>query len=118
MVIAPTCGKTGSRQSPHDNCRPEKGPAERVSVGAIPEVEMNAKAALMCGRGYHSPMPSVVPAPFLFRFALPVHRVADLPRDSAPWLKLPESCRLVNAGALGNEPQFADLRAAWNPDGL
>jgi len=63
-------------------------------------------------------MPAVVPAPFLFHFALPVHRVVDLPREAAPWLKLPEACRLVNAGALGDEPQFADLRAAWNPDGF
>lgn len=63
-------------------------------------------------------MPTVVPAPFLFRFALPVHQVPGLPRESAPWLRLPESCRLVNAGGLGDEPQFAELRAAWNPDGL
>ncbi|HVJ69595.1 MAG TPA: hypothetical protein VM510_16580, partial [Caulifigura sp.] len=63
-------------------------------------------------------MPAVIPAPFLFRFALPVHRVVDLPRESAPWLKLPEHCRLVNAGGVGEEPQFGDLRAAWNPDGL
>ncbi len=63
-------------------------------------------------------MPAVIPAPFLFRFALPVRRVSDLPRKQAPWLALPENCRLPQPGQLGQEPQFADLRAAWNKDGF
>jgi len=63
-------------------------------------------------------MPTVVPAPFLFRFALPVRRVAELPRNSAPWLRLEGECRLPAPAELDGGLVFAELRAAWNDDGL
>ncbi|MBX3442914.1 MAG: hypothetical protein KF774_10950 [Planctomyces sp.] len=63
-------------------------------------------------------MSSVLPAPFLFRFALPVPRVDGLPRRSFPWLKLPASCRLLEPSTLEKSSTFADLRVAWNRDGL
>jgi hypothetical protein len=58
---------------------------------------------------------------FLFRFAVP------LLRHNAPWkptgVALDESFRLLNlaeldAGSADRERQFADVRAAWNPQGL
>jgi hypothetical protein len=63
-------------------------------------------------------MPGVVPAPFLFRFALPVRHVKGLPRESAPWLKLTDDCRIASPAGLDEGPVIAELRAAWNNDGL
>lgn len=63
-------------------------------------------------------MSTVVPAPFLFRFALPVPRKGELPREAAPWLRLPDECRLPAPAELGGERAFAELRAAWNADGF
>lgn len=61
---------------------------------------------------------SLIPAPFLFRFTLPVARVDVLPRGRAPLLQLPAGCQLPFPSALGSEKQFAQLAMAWNPQGL
>jgi hypothetical protein len=60
----------------------------------------------------------LVPAPFLFRFTLPVARVDRLPRAEAPLLELPESCRVPFPSALDQDPAWSELRIAWNPHGL
>lgn len=53
---------------------------------------------------------------FLFRFEL------TLRREPLNWsdkgLKLPESCKLPSFGALSDRPVFADVRMAWNDDGI
>ena len=58
---------------------------------------------------------------FLFRFAVPVSRCA--PIWTAGGVTLDESYRLLNlaeldAGTENRERQFADVRAAWNAEGL
>jgi len=63
-------------------------------------------------------MSSIVPAPFLFRFALPAPRVPGIPHSAAPWLRLPDSCRLAAPAGLTSDPVFAELRAGWNNDGF
>lgn len=61
---------------------------------------------------------SLIPAPFLFRFTLPVSRVDTIPRGKAPLLKLPASCLIPFPSALEGGHQFAQLALAWNPQGL
>jgi len=60
----------------------------------------------------------LVPAPFLFRFTLPVERHDQLPRSQAPLLKLPVSAQLPFPSALESDPHFARMSLAWNPHGL
>jgi hypothetical protein len=63
-------------------------------------------------------MSTILPPPFLFRFALTAPLVPDVPRESAPWLRLPDRCRLPAPASLGEDRVFATLRAGWNNDGL
>lgn len=64
-------------------------------------------------------MNPVIPAPFSFRFAMPVKRVDKVPRRGKQLLNLPDDCRIFwpgrNAGA-GESP--VQLSLAWNPKGL
>jgi hypothetical protein len=53
---------------------------------------------------------------FLFRFSLPLKRIAG--EWSAGRLALGEEHRLLNFTALDDARQFADVRAAWNERGL
>jgi hypothetical protein len=61
---------------------------------------------------------TIIPPAFLFRFSAPVPRVPGLPRKSAPWLRLPDECRLPAPSSLNGERVFGELRAGWNNDGL
>jgi hypothetical protein len=63
-------------------------------------------------------MSSVVPAPFLFRFALPVRQARGWPPKSLPRLHLGEEYRIATPAQLNADPAFAELRVAWNSDGL
>jgi hypothetical protein len=53
---------------------------------------------------------------FLFRFEIEIR--ADQCAWSTRGLKLPEKCRLPSFGELADRPTFAELRAAWCPEGL
>ena len=61
-------------------------------------------------------MSSVIPAPFLFRYAFPVRRLDNVPRG--PRLDLPDECALPHVAALDGAAAFADIRIAWNSRGL
>jgi hypothetical protein len=52
----------------------------------------------------------------LFRFEVPLHREAC--EWSTRGLKLSEACRIPSFGMLGTRPPFADVRMAWNRDGI
>jgi hypothetical protein len=63
-------------------------------------------------------MDRLLPTRFLFRYAVPVKRIAALPRGGKSLLKLPAECRLADLGALDEAAPFADVRVAWNEGGL
>jgi hypothetical protein len=52
----------------------------------------------------------------LFRFEVTLRK--NPLKWTAKGLKLPVSCRLPSFGALGDRPIFADVRMAWNKDGI
>ena len=63
-------------------------------------------------------MSPVVPAPFLFRYSIPVRRIDALPQKSSPLLDLPADCTIPALSELTGEPRWAEVRIAWNPRGL
>jgi hypothetical protein len=61
----------------------------------------------------------LLPQSFWFRLAIPCTRVDDLPRaKSATLLGLPETCGLPETSRLDGKEPWADVRVAWNPQGL
>jgi len=60
----------------------------------------------------------VVPHRFLFRYSFPAQRVEGIPRSGARLLDLPAECRLADFGDLDDAPPLAELRIAWNENGL
>jgi hypothetical protein len=62
----------------------------------------------------------LIPRAFWFRLAIPCHRLDDLPRAArrGRLLDLPESCALPSVSRLDGREPFAEIRAAWNPNGL
>lgn len=63
-------------------------------------------------------MTALLPPRFLFRYAFPVRRVDRLPRRGGRLLHLPSSCTLPLPAGFEGEGDFAQLRCAWNPNGL
>ncbi len=63
-------------------------------------------------------MSAVVPHQFLFRFSIPVHRVARLPKRGRMLLNLPTECRLPAFGELDDVQPFGELRIGWNEKGV
>jgi hypothetical protein len=63
-------------------------------------------------------MTAVIPSRFLFRFAWPVCRTDDLPRDGGPLLNLSAAHRCWPTSELDGGPAFAEFRLAWNPAGF
>jgi hypothetical protein len=61
---------------------------------------------------------NLIPNRFLFRIAYPCRRIAQLPRDGDELLDLPEECRIDNFADMDGRKNFADVRLAWNEDGL
>src|SRR5262245_24277161 len=62
---------------------------------------------------------SVVPNRFLFRLTIPCHyvgKVPDLKGDDL--VDLPEKCRFDSFASLEGKKDFADVRLAWNENGL
>ena len=55
---------------------------------------------------------------FLFRFSVPCAR-REVIWDPKQGIELEEACRLPSFGAsLESQPNFADVRAAWNETGM
>lgn len=63
-------------------------------------------------------MSQLVPPRFLFRWSFPVRRINSLPHRSGRLLDLPEACRIPSLAELDSSASFADIRLAWNEDGL
>ena len=61
---------------------------------------------------------NLIPNRFLFRVAYPCRFVGGLPRDGDELLDLPEFCRIDNFADMDGRRNFADVRLAWNEDGL
>src|SRR3990172_4000974 len=61
---------------------------------------------------------SVIPHRFLFRSLVPVRRIDGLPRRGKRLLDLPADCALPDFGVLDGTKPFAELRAAWNDQGI
>jgi hypothetical protein len=64
-----------------------------------------------------SAMP-LLPQAFWFRLALSCPKVDGIPRPKGDLLGLPESCRLPELARLSGNPPWAEVRAAWNAEGL
>jgi len=61
----------------------------------------------------------LVPHRFLFRVAYSCPHVKGIPRENDDrLLDLPESCRVDNFAAMDEQRNFADVRLAWNEQGL
>jgi hypothetical protein len=63
-------------------------------------------------------MQPVLPPRFLFRFSIPVRRIPKLPLKGGRLLNLPDRCTLPEFGDLDGAPAFAEIRAAWNENGI
>jgi len=63
-------------------------------------------------------MSTLLPPAFLFRFALPVKRIAKLPKSGTRPLNLPADTALPSLAELGDGNRYGELRIAWNGDGL
>ena len=63
-------------------------------------------------------MAAVVPHSFLFRYSFPIRRADNLPRKEGPLLELSEEYALPDLSALQEGPRFAEIRMAWNVNGV
>ena len=65
---------------------------------------------------------SLLPQTFWFRLAVPCRRIDGLPRSASngkgALLDLPESCALPELTRLDGKTPWAQVRVAWNPQGL
>jgi hypothetical protein len=63
---------------------------------------------------------SLLPQAFWFRFSLPCPYVAKIPRTNDPvrLLDLPAGCALPDSGQIEGIPSWAQVRVAWNEEGL
>jgi hypothetical protein len=60
----------------------------------------------------------LVPNRFLFRPSRICPYVADVPREGEDLLDLPASCRVDNHAGMDELRNFADVRLAWNENGI
>jgi hypothetical protein len=61
----------------------------------------------------------LVPNRFLFRVAYPCLHIKNMPREEDDrLLDLPESCRVDNFAAMDEQRNIADVRLAWNDQGI
>jgi hypothetical protein len=62
---------------------------------------------------------TLLPPSFLLRICYPCRYVSSMPSDQDDdLLDLPEECMLDNVGAMDGRPSFADIRLAWNEQGI
>jgi hypothetical protein len=60
----------------------------------------------------------LIPNRFLFRLTQPCQYIRVLPRRGEDLLDLPESCRIDNFAGMDEFRNFAEVRMAWNENGL
>jgi hypothetical protein len=60
----------------------------------------------------------LIPNRFLFRVSHPCRFVAGIPDDDEDLFHLPEECQIDNFADMDGKNNFADVRLAWNPEGL
>ena len=60
----------------------------------------------------------LIPNRFLFRVAYPCRHVTGVPRDGDDLLDLPDDCRIDNFTDMDGRRDFADVRLAWNDEGI
>jgi hypothetical protein len=60
----------------------------------------------------------LIPNRFLFRVAYPCRHVVGVPRDGDDLLDLPDDCRIDNYADMDGRRDFADVRLAWNDEGI
>jgi hypothetical protein len=62
----------------------------------------------------------LLPQAFWFRLSVPCRRIDGLPKAGGKGrlLDLPDSCAVPDIAALEGKPSWANLRVAWNPQGL
>ena len=63
-------------------------------------------------------MQQLIPTRFLFRVSHPCLYVPGIPDDDDELFHLPDACRLDSFAALDGRREFADIRMAWNEQGL
>ena len=63
-------------------------------------------------------MNQLVTPSFLFRWSFPVVQIPALPNRSGRLLGLPDLCRLPSLNELDSRRDHADVRLAWNANGL
>jgi hypothetical protein len=61
---------------------------------------------------------SLLPQAFWFRLAIPCPRIEGLPRTKGRLLDLPDDCILPKPEEWDGRKPWAEVRAAWNPQGL
>src|SRR5436309_15190777 len=61
---------------------------------------------------------NLIPNRFLFRIAYPCRFIAELPLDGDDLLDLPDGCRVDNYADMDGRRDFADVRLAWNDEGI
>jgi hypothetical protein len=60
----------------------------------------------------------LIPNRFLFRVSHPCPYVAGIPDDDDDLFSLPDACKLSSFAELDDRREFADVRMAWNENGL
>jgi hypothetical protein len=68
--------------------------------------------------GKGCPVMPLVPNRFLFRVTVPCVYVRDLPLKGEDLLDLPETCRVDSYAGMDDLRDSADVRMAWNEEGL
>lgn len=63
-------------------------------------------------------MPTLIPKQFYFRFEFPCRHVGKISSVGKTPLDLPKDCRLPFPGGMDRLAEFADVRIAWNEQGL
>lgn len=63
-------------------------------------------------------MNTLLPTSFLFRYAIPVKRIAKLPKRGKTLLGLTSECTIPLFNELDDGSAFAEIRAVWNEKGL
>lgn len=61
---------------------------------------------------------SLVPAPFLFRFSMPIVQVKNLPRAKSPLIQLPAKALVPFPSSMESATAFASCSLGWNQHGL
>jgi hypothetical protein len=62
---------------------------------------------------------TLLPNRFLFRLSVPCRKVLGVPLAAGDaWIDLPETCRIDDLSEMDDGSRFAEVRLAWNENGL